>query len=73
MTTRLINPAAVSTSEAIIKGHFLPRKSKFVFLNISIKAASPAKAYERQYGATSGEGTTNAFIETLYKSLLAAK
>jgi cyclase len=38
-----------------------------------IKAASPAKPYERQYGATSGEGTTNAFIETVYKSLLAAK
>src|SRR5438874_13586309 len=33
----LPNPATVNTSEAIIKGHFLPRKSKFVFLNNSIE------------------------------------
>ncbi len=33
----LMNPAAVNTSEAMINGHFLPRKSKFVFLNNSIE------------------------------------
>src|SRR6266542_6836124 len=33
----LINPAAVSTREAMMNGHFLPRKSKFVFLNNSIR------------------------------------
>src|SRR3954462_9191690 len=33
----LANPATVSTSEAIMNGHFLPRKSKFVFLNNSIE------------------------------------
>src|SRR3954468_22673651 len=33
----LMKPATVNTSEAIIKGHFLPRKSKFVFLNNSIE------------------------------------
>src|SRR6266536_4353674 len=33
----LISPAAVSTREAMMNGHFLPRKSKFVFLNNSIR------------------------------------
>src|SRR5512133_3570391 len=33
----LAKPATVNTSEAIMKGHFLPRKSKFVFLNNSIE------------------------------------
>src|SRR5580698_1481926 len=36
-----------------------------------IKAASPAKPYETQYGAR--EGSTNAFIESIYKSLTASK
>jgi glyoxylase-like metal-dependent hydrolase (beta-lactamase superfamily II) len=34
-----------------------------------IKAASPAKGYTRQYGATSGPWTTDMFIEAIYKSL----
>src|SRR5580765_334070 len=33
----LINPAAVNTSDKPMKGHFLPRKSKLVFLNNSIE------------------------------------
>src|SRR5437762_11067419 len=33
----LINPAAVNTSDRPMKGHFLPRKSKLVFLNNSIE------------------------------------
>ena len=36
-----------------------------------IKAASPAKAYETQYGAQAG--VTNAFVESIYKSLTAKK
>ena len=36
-----------------------------------IKAASPAKPYETQYGAQ--PGSTNAFIEAVYKSLTAKK
>jgi glyoxylase-like metal-dependent hydrolase (beta-lactamase superfamily II) len=36
-----------------------------------IKAASPAKPYETQYGAQ--PGVTNAFIEAIYKSLTAKK
>ena len=36
-----------------------------------IKAASPAKPYETQYGAA--EGSTSAFIESIYKSLTANK
>ena len=32
-----------------------------------IKAASPAKPYETQYGAQ--PGVTNVFIESIYKSL----
>lgn len=38
-----------------------------------IKAASPAKPYETQYGSTSGPWTTNAFIEAVYKGLTAKK
>ena len=38
-----------------------------------IKAASPAKPFERQYGATSGPWTTNDFIEAVYKSLAGKK
>ena len=34
-----------------------------------VKAASPAKPYERQYGSDSGPWTTNAFVEAVYKSL----
>src|SRR6185369_7057354 len=33
----LINPAADNTSDKPMKGHFLPRKSKLVFLNNSIE------------------------------------
>jgi glyoxylase-like metal-dependent hydrolase (beta-lactamase superfamily II) len=36
-----------------------------------IKAASPAKPYETQYGTTAG--STNAFVEAVYKSLTAKK
>jgi cyclase len=36
-----------------------------------IKAASPAKPYETQYGVQ--PGVTNAFIESIYKSLTASK
>jgi len=36
-----------------------------------IKAASPAKPYETQYGVQ--PGATNAFIESIYKSLTASK
>ena len=36
-----------------------------------IKAASPAKAYETEYGTQ--EGSTNAFVEAVYKSLTAGK
>jgi glyoxylase-like metal-dependent hydrolase (beta-lactamase superfamily II) len=38
-----------------------------------IQAASPAKPFERQYGATSGPWTTNDFIEAVYKSLAGKK
>jgi len=38
-----------------------------------IKAASPAKPFERQYGATSGPWTTNDFVEAVYKSLAGKK
>jgi cyclase len=34
-----------------------------------IKAAAPAKAWEPQFGATSGPWTTNDFVEAIYKSL----
>jgi cyclase len=38
-----------------------------------IKAASPAKPYETQYGSQTGPWTTNAFVEAVYKSLTAKK
>jgi glyoxylase-like metal-dependent hydrolase (beta-lactamase superfamily II) len=34
-----------------------------------VKAAAPAKAWEPQFGATSGSWTTNDFVEAVYKSL----
>ena len=34
-----------------------------------IKAAAPAKAWEPEFGATSGPWTTNDFVEAIYKSL----
>jgi cyclase len=34
-----------------------------------IKTAAPAKAWEPQFGATSGPWTTNDFVEAVYKSL----
>jgi cyclase len=36
-----------------------------------IKEASPAKAYENQYGTEAGPGVTGEFIESVYKSLTA--
>ncbi len=38
-----------------------------------IKEASPAKAYEREYGARSGSWTTDAFVEAVYQGLAAKK
>src|SRR5207344_44857 len=38
-----------------------------------IKAAAPAKAWEPQFGATSGPWTTNQFVEAIYKSLTNGK
>jgi cyclase len=38
-----------------------------------IQAAHPALPYENQYGSTTGPWTTNAFIESVYKSLTAKK
>ncbi len=38
-----------------------------------IEAADPAKAYERQYGSTTGPWTTNMFVDAIYKSLGAKK
>jgi cyclase len=38
-----------------------------------IKAASPAKGYESQYGAKSGPWTTNDFVEAVYKGLTSKK
>jgi cyclase len=38
-----------------------------------IKEASPAKAYEREYGAKSGSWTTDDFVEAVYKGLTAKK
>jgi glyoxylase-like metal-dependent hydrolase (beta-lactamase superfamily II) len=38
-----------------------------------IKAAAPAKAWEPQFGATSGPWTTNDFVEAIYKSLTTRK
>jgi len=37
-----------------------------------IKAASPALPYERQYGRSANGWTTNAFVEVVYRSLIAA-
>jgi hypothetical protein len=36
-----------------------------------VKAAHPAKQYETQYGVV--EGSTSAFVESIYKSLTAKK
>src|SRR3989442_7121121 len=44
---RLTKPATVSTSDAMMNGHFLPRKSKFVFLNNSI--AQPLQGHTSAY------------------------
>jgi cyclase len=38
-----------------------------------IKAASPAKAWEPEFGATSGPWTTNDFVEAVYNSLTSKK
>ena len=38
-----------------------------------VKEASPALPYERQYGSQTGDWTTNAFVEAVYKSLSAKK
>jgi glyoxylase-like metal-dependent hydrolase (beta-lactamase superfamily II) len=38
-----------------------------------IKAASPAKPYEKEYGSASGPSSTNGFVEAVYKSLAAKK
>jgi len=38
-----------------------------------IKAASPAKAYEREYGAKSGSWTTDDFVEAVFKGLTGKK
>lgn len=38
-----------------------------------VKEASPALPYERQYGSQSGDWTTNAFVEAVYKSLSTKK
>jgi cyclase len=38
-----------------------------------VKAAAPAKAYERQFGANTGPWTTDNFIEAVYQNLTATK
>jgi cyclase len=38
-----------------------------------IKAAAPARAWEPEFGATSGPWTTNDFVEAVYKSLTTRK
>jgi cyclase len=38
-----------------------------------IKEASPAKAYEREYGAKSGQWTTDDFLEAVYQGLTGKK
>ena len=38
-----------------------------------VKAASPARGYSKRYGAASGPGTTNQFIEAAYQSLVKEK
>jgi cyclase len=45
--------------------HMLDRKMTLE----QIKAAAPAKAWEPQFGATSGPWTTNDFVEAIYKGL----
>jgi cyclase len=40
---------------------------------LEVKAARPAKAYERRYGATSGPWTTDDFVEAIYKGLTGKK
>ena len=40
-----MNPAAVTTSDAVMNGHFHFRKSKFVFLNNSIEPVLPASRW----------------------------
>jgi cyclase len=37
------------------------------------KAASPARGYTRRYGSDSGPGTTNAFVEAVYRTLAQEK
>jgi glyoxylase-like metal-dependent hydrolase (beta-lactamase superfamily II) len=34
-----------------------------------VKAAAPARGYTRRYGAASGPGSTNSFVEAVYQSL----
>ena len=34
-----------------------------------VKAADPAKPFRARYGATSGQWTTNDFVEAVFKSL----
>lgn len=38
-----------------------------------VKAANPAAAYTPRFGSTTGDWTTNMFVEAVYKSLKAAK
>jgi hypothetical protein len=38
-----------------------------------IKAASPARGWEPEFGATTGPWTTNDFVEAVYKSLTSRK
>ena len=38
-----------------------------------VKAASPARPYEMEYGSKTGPWTTDAFVEAVYKSLAAKK
>src|SRR5262245_28509633 len=50
-------PSAVSTSEAMMNGHFLPRKSKFVFLNNSMNSIFPASDRVRHRYSRAGSHT----------------
>ena len=45
-TAILIHPAAVNTSDKPMNGHFLPRKSKLVFLNNSIEPVTAGLEYQ---------------------------
>lgn len=38
-----------------------------------IKAAKPTQGYDRRYGATTGNWTTDMFVEAVYKSLMARR